>query len=134
MVKLSNISPKEIRSRSAPPSRLAAQQEPDRKAVLKPAAAVILAVSPSHTAGIATRPGSASRARRRSGAVMAGFLGTVIWRHATPERRRAPNRAGSDQRHRPHRRTRGAAHPGRQDDEAEPRHAGGGEFLQHQVL
>src|SRR4051812_12171085 len=74
MTKLSNISPKEIRSRSAPPSRLAAQQEPERKAVLNPAAAVILALSPSQTAGITMKPGSASRARRRSGAVMGGTL------------------------------------------------------------
>src|SRR6266851_7688022 len=69
MLKESNISPNEIRSRSGPPSRLAATQEPDRNAVLKPAPAVSLAESPSHTAGITTRPGSASRARKRAGAV-----------------------------------------------------------------
>src|ERR1019366_2295037 len=70
MLKESNISPKEIRSRSGPPRRLAATQEPERKAVLKPAAAESLALSPSHTAGMTTKPGSANRARKRSGGVM----------------------------------------------------------------
>ena len=37
MLKESNISPNETRSRSGPPSRLAATQEPERNAVLKPA-------------------------------------------------------------------------------------------------
>src|SRR5215475_2926237 len=68
MLNDSNISPNEMRSRSGPPSRLAATQEPERKAVLKPAPQVSLAVSPSHIAGMTTRPGSASRARRRAGA------------------------------------------------------------------
>ena len=40
------------------------------KAVLNPAAAESFAVSPSHTAGMTTKPGSANKARRRSGAVM----------------------------------------------------------------
>src|SRR5579859_5043139 len=70
MLNESNISAKDRRSRSGPPSRLAATQEPDRNAVLKPAAAVSLALSPSHTAGITTKPGSASNARRRSGGFM----------------------------------------------------------------
>src|ERR1700733_12195322 len=70
MLKESNISANEIRSRSGPPSRLAATQDPDRKAVLKPAADASLALSPSHTAGMTTKPGSASNALRRSGGVM----------------------------------------------------------------
>src|SRR3954469_7447862 len=69
MLKESNISPKEIRSRSGPPRRLAATQEPDRNAVLKPASAVSLALIPSHTAGLTTRPGWLSTSRRRSGAL-----------------------------------------------------------------
>src|SRR5690242_8612959 len=68
MLKESNISPNETRSRSGPPRRLAATQDPDRKAVLKPAAQLSLAVIPSQTAGMATKAGSASSARRRSGA------------------------------------------------------------------
>src|SRR6185312_2029645 len=69
MLNESIISPNETRSRSGPPSRLAATQEPDRNAVLKPASWVSLAVIPSHTAGITTRPGSARTFRRRSGAL-----------------------------------------------------------------
>src|SRR4051794_9108920 len=63
----SYISPNEIRSRSGPPSRVAATQEPDMKAVSKPAREASLALIPSHTAGITTKPGSASKERRRSG-------------------------------------------------------------------
>src|SRR5262249_36833286 len=73
MLNESIISPNETRSRSGPPSRLAATQEPDRNAVLKPAPAVSLAVRPSHTAGITMKPGSASSLRRRSGAFMDGI-------------------------------------------------------------
>src|SRR5712691_12307403 len=78
MLKESNISPNEIRSRSGPPSRLAATQEPERNAVLKPATAVNLAESPSHTAGMTIRPGSASTARRRAGAVATGAVMDIL--------------------------------------------------------
>src|SRR5580658_6521190 len=72
MLKESYIPPKEIRSRSGPPRRLAATQEPERKAVLNPAVAESLALRPSHTAGMTTKPGSANSVRRRSGGVMTG--------------------------------------------------------------
>src|SRR3984885_2582883 len=78
MLKESNISANEIRSRSGPPSRLAATQDPDRKAVLKPATDASLALSPSHTAGMTTKPGSASKALRRSGGVMVHSLGCMM--------------------------------------------------------
>src|SRR6478609_772696 len=74
MLNESIISPNETRSRSGPPSRLAATQEPDRNAVLKPASKVSLAVSPSHTAGITTRPGSFRMARKRSGALVMSVI------------------------------------------------------------
>ena len=48
MLNESSISANEIRSRSGPPRRLAATQEPDRNAVSKPAVADSLALSPSH--------------------------------------------------------------------------------------
>src|SRR6185437_4361697 len=70
MLNESIISPNETRSRSGPPSRLAATQEPDRNAVLKPASWVSLAVRPSHTAGITTRPGWARTFRSCSGALV----------------------------------------------------------------
>src|SRR5262249_15890226 len=70
MLNESNISAKDRRSGSGPPRRPGRTQGPDRKAVLKPAAAVSLADKPSHTAGMTTKPGSASSARRRSGGVM----------------------------------------------------------------
>jgi hypothetical protein len=73
MLKESIISPNETRSRSGPPRRLAATQEPDRNAVLKPASCVSFPVSPSHTAGITTRPGSFRIARKRSGALVIVF-------------------------------------------------------------
>ena len=40
-----------------------------------PAAADSLALNPSHTAGITTKPGSANRARRRSGAEIEAVMG-----------------------------------------------------------
>src|SRR5690349_494892 len=70
MLKESIISPNDTRSRAGPPSRLAATHEPDRKAVLKPVSQVSLALSPSHTAGITTRPGSLRTVRKRSGALV----------------------------------------------------------------
>ena len=88
--KESNISATDSRSKSGPPRRLAAMHEPDRKAVLNPAFAVSLAVKPSHTAGITTKPGSASRARRRSGGVMAE---SCTWKEDDGERTLARARA-----------------------------------------
>src|SRR5882724_9399520 len=70
MWKESNISANESRSRSGPPSRLAATQEPERNAVAYPAPADSFALSPSHTAGMTTKSGLANSARRRSGADM----------------------------------------------------------------
>src|SRR3712207_6438541 len=76
----------EARPRSGPPSRPAATQEPERKAVRKPAARVSLAVSPSQTAGMTTKPGSASKARNLSG----GVIGPL------PRRSFAPRPAGPE--------------------------------------
>ena len=56
----------EARSKS-----LAATQEPDRKAVLKPAADESLALRPSHSSGMTTKPGSARGACERAGGAMA---------------------------------------------------------------
>src|ERR1700691_6036111 len=70
MLNESNISPKESKSRSGPPNRPAATHDRERKAFLKPAPAASLALSPSHTAGITTKPGSDNTARRRSGGFM----------------------------------------------------------------
>src|SRR5579862_9667329 len=81
MLNESSISPNDSRSRSGPPSRLAATQEPDRNAVLKPALAVSLALSPSQTAGITTKPGSANKARKRAGA----FMGASSLRELSPD-------------------------------------------------